>query len=170
MNAQAEKDQFLTIIRLNKKLIFKVCNSYCKDADDRQDLVQEVIINLWKSYGKYNDKYKLSTWMYRIALNTAISHYRAGRRRRENTIPLHDSLLNIADDIYEPAIDDQIKKLYEIISHMDELNRALMILYLDNNSYKDIAEILGISESNVATKISRIKQQLKQQFEKSKNY
>lgn len=79
MNPQVKKDQFLIIIRLNKNLIFKVCNSYCKDATDREDLVQDVIINLWRSYEKYDDRYKLSTWMYRIAFNTAISHYRSGR-------------------------------------------------------------------------------------------
>jgi RNA polymerase sigma factor (sigma-70 family) len=166
MNTPADKDQFLTLIQLNKKLIFKVCNSYCKDTDDRQDLVQEVIINLWQSFGKYDDRYKLSTWMYRIALNTAVSYYRAGRKRNENTLPLHDSLLDIADNIYEPELDDRIKQLYAIINQMDKLNRALMILYLDNTNYKDMADILGISESNVATKISRIKQQLKQQLEK----
>jgi len=164
MNLQADKDQFLTIIRLNKRLIFKVCNSYCKDVSDREDLVQEVIIQLWQSYEKYDNRYKLSTWMYRIALNTAISHYRAGRRRRENTMPMYESLLEIADEQYDTIMDDRIVKLYQIINSMDELGGALMILYLDNNSYKDISEILGISESNVATKIARIKQQMKQQF------
>jgi RNA polymerase sigma factor (sigma-70 family) len=166
MDTQADKKaQFLNVILQNKKLIFKVCNGYCKNALDREDLVQEVIIKLWKSYEKFDNRCKLSTWMYRIALNTAISHYRSVRLRYENTKPLHDSLLDVAADVnYDTETDDRVKKLYDIINHMNEMNRALMILYLDNNSYKDIADILGISESNVATKISRIKQQLKQQF------
>jgi RNA polymerase sigma factor (sigma-70 family) len=162
MTTQADKERFVNIISQNKKLIYKVCNSYCRDAEDRRDLVQEVIIRLWQSFGKYNDRYKLSTWMYRIALNTAISHYRSGKRRTENTLPFTEDLLEIADDNAET--NDHIKQLYTFINALDELNRALMILYLDDNSYREIGDILGISETNVATKISRIKQQLKKQF------
>jgi RNA polymerase sigma factor (sigma-70 family) len=164
MTTQAHKEQFVNIISQNKKLIYKVCNSYCRDAEDRRDLVQEVIICLWQSFGKYDERYKLSTWMYRIALNTAISHYRSGKRRLENTLPLTEDLLEIASDNPEMETDERVKQLYIFINALDELNRALMILYLDDNSYREIAGILGISETNVATKISRIKQQLKQQF------
>jgi len=164
MTTQAHKEQFVNIISQNKKLIYKVCNSYCRDAEDRRDLVQEVIIRLWQSFGKYDERYKLSTWMYRIALNTAISHYRSGKRRLENTLPLTEDLLEIAGDNPEMETDGRVKQLYIFINALDELNRALMILYLDDNSYREIAGILGISETNVATKISRIKQQLKQQF------
>ena len=164
MTTQAHKEQFVNIISQNKKLIYKVCNSYCRDAEDRRDLVQEVIIRLWQSFGKYDERYKLSTWMYRIALNTAISHYRSGKRRLENTLPLTEDLLEIAGDNPEMETDERVKQLYIFINALDELNRALMILYLDDNSYREIAGILGISETNVATKISRIKQQLKQQF------
>ncbi len=169
MYRRAKDDEFVNIIKLHKKLIFKVCNSYCKNFEDRKDLVQEVIIRLWQSFEKYNDKYKLSTWIYRIALNTSISHYRYNRRRKENIIPMHESLLEIAEGNDEEKLDGPIKQLHEIVNKMNEMNRALMILYLDNNSYKDIADILGISETNVATKISRIKIQLKQNFEKLKN-
>ena len=164
MTTQAHKEQFVNIISQNKKLIYKVCNSYCRDAEDRRDLVQEVIIRLWQSFGKYDERYKLSTWMYRIALNTAISHYRSGKRRLENTLPLTEDLLEIAGDNPEMETDGRVKQLYIFINALDELNRALMILYLDDNSYREIAGILGISETNVATKISRIKQQLTQQF------
>jgi len=166
MSTQANKDQFIAIISENKKLIYKVCNSYCRDADDRKDLVQEVIIRLWQAFGNYNPDYKLSTWMYRIALNTAISHYRLGKRRNQSTISLSESLIDIADDNPEIALDENVKQLYQFINQLDELNRALMILYLDDNSYREIAEILGITETNVATRISRVKQQLKQQFAK----
>ena len=165
MSNPADNDVFLNLIQHHKKLIYKVCNSYCKDAEDRKDLVQEVIVRLWQSYPKYDDRYKLSTWMYRIALNTAISHYRSGRRRNESTFPLADSLIDIADEnTHETELDEQIKTLYKIINSMNEMNRALMILYLDSNSYKDMADILGITETNVATRISRLKQQLKEQF------
>ena len=169
MNARANQDLFVDIIRLNKKLIFKVCNGYCKNAEDRKDLMQEIIIALWQSFGKYNDHYKLSTWMYRIALNTSISHYRKDRRRNENTVPFNFDLMELEDENQETILDERIKQLYDFINSLKEMNRALMILYLDNNSYKDIADILGITETNVATKISRIKIQLKEDFEKIKN-
>jgi len=166
MQQQAQKDQFIYLIQQNRKLIFKVCNAYCKDAEDRKDLVQEVIIKLWQSFHKYDSKYKLSTWIYRIALNTAISHYRSDSKRQKSTVSVHENLLEIADDNDKTELDKNVQLLYGFINRFDELNKALMILYLDNNSYKDIAEILGISETNVATKIARLKQRLKLQFEK----
>ncbi|TSD67407.1 sigma-70 family RNA polymerase sigma factor [Inquilinus sp. KBS0705] len=165
MTAQANKDQFLFLIQQNKKLIFKVCNAYCADAEDRKDLVQEVIIQLWHSFGNYNNQFKLSTWMYRIALNTAISFYRSDRKRRISTTSINENVFDIADDDSK-ELDEKVTLLYQFIGRLDELNKALMILYLDNNSYKDIADILGITETNVATKISRIKQYLKTQFDK----
>jgi RNA polymerase sigma factor (sigma-70 family) len=165
MQQQAQKDQFIYLIQQNKKLIFKVCNAYCRDPEDRKDLVQEVIIRLWQSFHKYDNQFKLSTWMYRIAINTAISYYRASSKKQKVTISIHDSLIDIADE-NTAELDENIKLLYHFINQFNDLNKALMILYLDNNSYKDIAEILGISETNVATKINRLKLQLKQQFKK----
>jgi RNA polymerase sigma factor (sigma-70 family) len=164
MHQQAQQDQFLYLIQQNKKLIFKVCNAYCRDFEDRKDLVQEVIIRLWQSFDKYDTRYKLSTWMYRIALNTAISHYRSNYKRKSVTSSLNETLFDLADENENLELDGNVKLLYEFINRFDELNKALMILYLDNNSYKDIADILGITETNVATKISRVKQLLKQQF------
>jgi RNA polymerase sigma factor (sigma-70 family) len=166
MVTHQDNERFISIINQHKKLIYKVCNSYCKDAEDRRDLVQEVIIRLWQAFGKYDERYKLSTWMYRIALNTAISHYRSGKRKTDNILPFNESLLEIADNNPESELDNRVKQLYAFINKLDELNRALMILYLDDNSYREIAGILGITETNVATKINRIKQQLKQQFAK----
>ncbi len=166
MQQQAQKDQFLYLVQQNKKLIFKVCNAYCHDPEDRKDLVQEVIIQLWLSFDKYNSQYKLSTWMYRIALNTAISHYRADRKRNTTSLDTRENLIDFADENDAAEMNDRVQLLYSFIAQFDELNRALMILYLDNNSYKDIAEVLGITETNVATKISRLKKELKQKFEK----
>ncbi|GAB3335541.1 sigma-70 family RNA polymerase sigma factor [Larkinella ripae] len=164
MNLQPEKDRFLALIEDHKKIIFKVCNSYCKDAEDRKDLVQEVIIQLWQSMSRYNNQYKLSTWIYRIALNVAISFYRSEHTRKKQTSSIHDSLIDIADE--DPESESNSTLLHHFINQLDELNRALMILYLDDKSYREMADILGISETNVATKISRIKQRLKAQFSK----
>jgi len=165
MQQQAQKDQFIYLIQQNKKLIFKVCNAYCHNPEDRKDLVQEIIIRLWQSFHKYDTRFKLSTWMYRIAINTAISHYRASSKKQKVTVSIHNSLIDIADE-NNAELDENIKLLYHFINQFNDLNKALMILYLDNNSYKDIGEILGVSETNVATKINRLKLQLKQQFKK----
>jgi RNA polymerase sigma-70 factor (ECF subfamily) len=166
MSLQAEKDQFLTLIQQNKKLIFKVCNGYCHDPEDRKDLVQEVIIQLWRSFSNYNNQFKLSTWMYRVALNTCISWYRSERKRKTGAINIEDGLIDLIDTNEQQETDERVVQLYTFINQFDELNKALMILYLDNNSYKEIADVLGISQTNVATKINRIKQQLKNQFAK----
>ncbi|MBC7923753.1 MAG: sigma-70 family RNA polymerase sigma factor [Ferruginibacter sp.] len=153
------------MIRANRKILYKIIRAYCKDQEDRQDLEQEIIIQLWKSFKTYNDQFKLSTWIYRIALNVAISHYRKDIKRKEKTIPLSDTLFQAVDDQEATeALDNNLELLHAFINQLDRLNKALMILYLEGNSYKDIAEILGISESNVGTKINRIKKMLKEKF------
>jgi RNA polymerase sigma-70 factor (ECF subfamily) len=165
MELLPDNEAFLEILERHKKIIFKVCNSYCREPEGRKDLAQEIVIQLWKSFGKYDSRYKLSTWIYRIALNVAISFYRR-ERKHGNISSMSDHDLNIAADDHQ-AIETEghLAQLHSFIDQLDELHKALMILYLDNNSYKDIAEVLGITETNVATKISRVKQKLKQQFE-----
>ncbi len=165
MNSIQNDSQFLALIQTNKKLIYKVCNSYCNNAEDKKDLAQEIIIQLWQSYRKYDDQYKLSTWMYRIALNVAISFYRKEHKRNKAPSGGSESLLHIIDNNEESEqLESNIQLLHQFIDQLDELNKALIITYLDGKSYQEIAEILGITETNVATKISRIKQKLKQQF------
>ncbi|UII22721.1 RNA polymerase sigma factor [Fulvivirga ligni] len=157
---QPVKKEFVDIIEKHKGIIYKICNGYCKEADDREDLVQDVIGHLWKAYPKYNADYKLSTWIYRIALNVAISYYRKEQTRKKYIQPIQEHTFEVS----EQPENENIKLLNQFIAELDELNKALMILYLDGNSHKEIAEILNISESNVGTKISRIKIQLKEKF------
>lgn len=164
-----DNKDFLHILEQNKRIIYKVCNSYCKDPESRKDLSQEIVIQLWKSFRKFDSKFKVSTWMYRIALNVAISFY---RREKKHTLTSSISArgFDFADEqSSSPDIERNIVQLHHFIDQLDELHKALMILYLDNNSYKDISEVLGITETNVATKINRIKQKIKQQFETIKN-
>jgi RNA polymerase sigma-70 factor (ECF subfamily) len=158
------QEQFLQLIEQNKGIIYKVSRAYGKNDEDREDLFQEIIIQLWGAFGRYNDQYKLSTWMYRISLNVAISFYRKERRRVESESPLTESMIEIADNREDPGLENNIHLLQQFINELNELDKALMILYLESKSYKEIAEILGITETNVATKISRIKAQLKQKF------
>ncbi|MGF1924799.1 MAG: RNA polymerase sigma factor [Bacteroidia bacterium] len=156
---------FLTIIEANKRIIFKICNAYCRNATDREDLAQEIIFQLWKSWPSFNSDYKLSTWMYRIALNVAISFYRK-EKKTTDTVLMGDQLIEIADETVEDGLETNLNALQQFINELKELDRALMILYLEEKSHKEMAEIIGISTTNVATKIGRIKEQLKQKFTK----
>ena len=155
-------DQFSALIEEHKGIIYKIARSYCRNAEDRKDLIQEIIVHVWKSHGRYDDRFKLSTWIHRIALNVAISAYRREKKRTERVSPLEEIIVEAAAEPEQP--DPKVATLHRIIDQLDELNRALMILYLDNNSYRDIAGILGITETNVATKINRLKLKIKEQF------
>jgi RNA polymerase sigma factor (sigma-70 family) len=161
-----EKDNsiFLSVLASHKGIIYKVAGSYTHTLEDREDLVQEIIFQLWKSFEKYDQHYKWSTWIYRISLNVSITFYRKESRKKTYSHPLTTSII---ETIPEESDDDQtgnIGLLRKFISEMKELDRALLILYLDENSYREMAEILGLSESNVATKIGRIKERLKERF------
>ena len=163
MNVQLSED-FVTTLENNKGIIYKIANSYCKDLDDRQDLIQEITIQLWKSFDKYNGTAKFSTWMYRIALNTAISFYRKDNRRKGFHIPLSETVIQTTSEVLHDEKEVSLGLLEKFIKELNELDRALMILYLEEKSQNEIAEIVGITVSNVSTKIGRIKERLRQQF------
>lgn len=155
-------ETLLALIEENRRIIFKICNVYCKNKHDREDLQQEIIYQLWRSYGNYKPEYKFTTWMYRVALNIAISFYR--KAKTGNTvITLADEHEEVAAEYYDGQAEKNIRMLYQFIDSLKELDKALMLLYLEEKSYSEIAEILGITETNVATKISRTKEKLKQQ-------
>jgi RNA polymerase sigma-70 factor (ECF subfamily) len=161
----ATQDRFLALLDQHKKILFKVAGAYCRNSADRPDLMQEITAQLWRSFDRYDERHRFSTWMYRIALNVAISFYRSESRRSRNTVPAEDSLLEIAAEESGPDSGDDndgnLQLLHQLIGQLDELDRALVLLYLDGNRYDTIAEVLGISETNAATKISRIKQKLR---------
>ena len=158
-----EKDQFISVIKENQNLIYKICYSYCSNSENRKDLQQEILLQLWNSFSKFDGRAKLSTWIYRIALNTAISYYRNDSKHRDKKINIDTSIISFSSFEYVPEQDEDIAMLYQFIENLNKMDKALILLYLDDNKYKDIAEILGISETNVATKISRIKKALKEQ-------
>jgi RNA polymerase sigma factor (sigma-70 family) len=168
MDQQAHKQFFEGIIEQHKGILFKVARAYCPDKEDREDLIQETMIQIWQSIHKYNDQYKISTWVYRISLNVAISFYRKNATRAikfrvldEQTaqIPIEDKSEN----------ERQLNLLEHFINELKEIDKALMILYLEDNSHTEIAEILGMSVSNVGTKIGRIKDKLKSRFSQIKS-
>lgn len=164
-----KKEKFILTLDDHKKIIYKIVNSYCPNKEDRKDLEQEIIIQLWNSFDNYNDKYKYSTWIYRIALNVAISFYRKERKWSvKNDFFDEDSIFSIEEDVEEEKtdLDYHMKLLQEFINNLGELDKALMLLYLEEKSHKEITEILGITKTNVATKINRIKLKLRKEFNK----
>lgn len=159
-----EKEKFITIIKSNQRLIYKVCFTYCRDTESRKDLEQEILVQLWKSLPRYDGRVKLSTWIYKIAINTAFLFYRNEEKHLKHKTILDETVFQIADGSQSLEQEEKIAELYRFIDNLDKLDKALMMLYLDNNKHKDIADILGITQTNVATKIGRIKGRLKEYF------
>lgn len=166
MKVEKSKEIFQSVIKQNKGILFKVANLYCKDHEDRKDLMQEMTIQLWYSFDKYNSEFKISTWMYRIALNVAISFYRKDSRRKDISMPMSEVVMDIIPERGTDENDIELNLLHQFISELNELDKALILLYLEEKSYKEISKILGISETNISTKIGRIKEKLKLRFEK----
>lgn len=154
---------FADLIEQHKGILFKVARAYCPDAEDRQDLIQEMMIQIWQSIHKYNTQYKISTWLYRISLNVAISFYRKNSTRAKKHTELPEQLVEITGEDKSEK-ERQLNLLEQFISELKEMDKALMILYLEDKNHTEIAEILGMSVSNVGTKIGRIKDKLKTQF------
>src|SRR5882724_6316670 len=141
MEKHPGKEEFLRLIEDNKAIIFKICNSYCKNKNDREDLAQEVIYQLWKSGNTFNTDHKFTTWMYRVALNVAISFYRK-KKKAGPVISLTEHLIDVEDkDDGSEEVEGNINLLQQFIDELGELDRALMILYLDEKSYHEISEI-----------------------------
>lgn len=168
MEKLEQRQYFQEIIKQHKGILFKVARAYCPNEDDRQDLIQEMMIQIWQSIHRYNDQYKISTWLYRISLNTAISFYRKNSTRERRFTVLDEKTAQI------PTIDKSDNErlfnlLEQFISDLKEIDKALMILYLEDKSHAEIAEILGMSVSNVGTKIGRIKDKLKTRFSQLKS-
>jgi RNA polymerase sigma factor (sigma-70 family) len=159
-----EKEQFISVIKDHRNLIFKICYTYCADPDNRKDLQQEILIQLWRSFEKFDGRVKISTWIYKVALNTAISFYRNDFKHTSKRVSIDAAIISLSNTEQETERDENVAMLYLFIERLNEMDKALILLYLDDNQYKDIAEILGLSETNVATKISRIKKTLKEQF------
>lgn len=166
MTNAAKQDRFVRLIDENRKILYKVAGTYAWNEADRQELVQEMALQLWRSFERYDERHRFSTWMYRIALNVAISFVRTETRRAKNIVPAEDSIPSVLERAAapEPAASDDLRLLDEFIRNLDELDRALVLLYLDGHRHDTIAEILGISETNVGTKIGRIKQRIRRDW------
>jgi RNA polymerase sigma factor (sigma-70 family) len=151
--------QFITYLEGYKKLIVKVAGAYCFEAETRKDLVQEISLQLWKAYPNYDQSVALSTWTYRIALNVSISFLRkeTSRKRREERYRQEYDLL----EWNNPVLDERMEQLYRIIDQLKPIDKALIILSLEGCKNTEIGDVMGMSPTNVSTKLYRIREQLK---------
>lgn len=160
MQDPAIQEAFIRLVNEHRGMLYKVCRMYCFTEPDRQDLFQEIVIQLWRSYPGFRGEAKFSTWLYRIALNTAISGLRKQRRLITPIDP--EQLPTELQDIQYPAEkDEQLQQLYAAIEKLTEVEKALTMLYLEDKTYLEMEEILGISQNNLRVKMNRIKEKLR---------
>jgi RNA polymerase sigma-70 factor (ECF subfamily) len=152
---------FHEIIERHTGLLFKVARTYCGNEEDRQDLIQEIRIQIWKSLPKYDAHFAMTTWLYRISINVAISFYRKNSTR--TYFPVAETLPYVID-AHPNDLQEKFNLLEQFIVELNEMDKALIMLYLEDKSYQEISEIMGITISNVGTKMGRIKEKLKKRF------
>ncbi|SKA10342.1 RNA polymerase sigma factor [Sediminibacterium ginsengisoli] len=159
----AEKD-FIILLNQHQKIIHKVCNLYMDAAADREDLFQEITLQAWKAYGNFRGDAKFSTWLYRVALNTAITYFRKEKKKPEIFTSEHlpeDRQAETTD-----PVEEQVKALYAAIGDLSRIDKAIVMLYLEDYSYNEIGDMMGITANNVAVKMNRIKTKLREQTPK----
>jgi RNA polymerase sigma-70 factor (ECF subfamily) len=150
------KQRFSDEVFLHVGILQKVCRIYKKDTADREDLFQEILYNAWQAYPRFEGRSKFSTWLYRVALNTAL-HQNRKDRRSVTMVQLESNSV----DFFETEEVDTLKILYQAIDHLNPLEKSIIILYLDDQSYNEIAEITGLSVNNIGVKLNRIKTKIK---------
>ena len=160
MTDNRQKDQFLDILEKNIGIIIKIARAYSKTLHDKEDLINDITLELWKSFGRFKGDSEISTWIYRIALNTSMNYKR--KREKDRLFFLDDlnQIENLSWLIEQPD-SSHSEILYQCIDELNQLNKAIILLYLDGNSHDEISDITGISKTNVGTRISRIKEQIK---------
>jgi len=157
-----KEQEFVRIIKENEGVIFKITTLYTDTRADQQDLYQEVVFQLWKSFDSFRSESKISTWMYRIALNTALTRLKKSKRMGHQVSI--DKVVMQQTENHNPEFEEKLKLLYAHIKQLNVLEKGLMLLLLEGKKYEEIAEITGLKPSNVGTRISRIKQKLKEQI------
>ena len=160
MTENRQKDQFLDILEKNIGIILKISRAYTKSVHDKEDLINDITLELWKSFERFKGDSKISTWIYRVAINTSMNY----NRKRENDklyFPTDLKQFENQNWIMDPPDSSPSEILYQCIDELNQLNKAIILLYLDGNSHDEISEITGISKTNVGTRISRIKEQIK---------
>lgn len=158
--ASEEEKKFINLINQHQGLIYKVCITYETDQEARNDLFQEIVLQLWKSFPSFRGEAKITTWMYRIALNTAISGFRR-QNRKVKTEDLQEAHLNIRDHSLHDEREEDFQRLQRAIRQLSEIERAMIMLALEEVPYEEIAETIGITQNNVRVRMNRIREKLR---------
>lgn len=156
MEQQEKEKQFTVLVESYKQVIYKICYMYATDGDNFKDLYQDIVINLWKGFDAYEGRGKPSSWIYRVGLNTCVSFHRQQQRRGERTSL--DVLYGLEAEENETT--KRLKEMYRLIAKLDKFERAIILLWLDEKTYEEIAEIVGIPRNTVASRLKRIKEKL----------
>lgn len=156
------EEKFTELLQQNQGIVHKISNLYFRERLEKEDYHQELIIQLWKAFPSFNNEAKFSTWMYRVCLNAAIDILRKEKNQLKQVKMAEADVKQIASN--DPPENSNQEKLYQAISQLSPIDKAIITLYLDEYSYKEIAEIIGVSESNTGVKISRIKSQILKSF------
>ena len=161
---QIDENKFVDLVDRNQNLIHKICRLYTDSEAEHKDLFQEITIQLWKAYPKFRGDSKFSTWMYRVGINTAITLYRKSKRRIRS-YNFDDASYKIPEDTtYNYKEDQQLEAIYEAVKALNDVDKAIVFLYLEDKSYKEISETIGLTEVNARVKMNRIKNKLKKQL------
>ncbi len=152
--------EFVQIIQKNQGIIHKVCNIYCDFEEDRNDLFQEIVAQLWKSFPSFRQESKFSTWMYRVALNTAITSFKKTKRRPDQNRLTYENF-QFEDEKYDIETEENIKRLHNAVAQLTGVEKSIVLLFLEDKKYEEIAEITGITQNYVRVKMNRIKKKLK---------
>jgi len=158
------KREFISAIKENEGILYKVTRLYTNSTEDQKDLYQEIVYQLWKSYPSFKANSKISTWMYRVALNTAISHLKK-EKRIGTRVSIDNFLLNKIDEV-DTVMEDRITLLYAHIKKLSIVEKGIILLHLEGKNYDDIAAITGFTKTNIGTRLARIKQKLKSHIKK----
>lgn len=160
MTEAREKELFLDILEKNIGIIIKISGAYTRSVQDKEDLINDITLELWKSFKRFKGDSKISTWIYRVAINTSMNF---NRRKKGDKLYFPSDLVQFENQnwIIDPPDTSPSEILYECIDELNQLNKAIILLYLDGNSHEEISEITGISKTNVGTRISRIKEQIR---------
>jgi len=159
LNKETE-DKFVTLLEENQNIVHKICRLYTNNQDQHNDLFQEITIQLWRAFPKFRGDSKFSTWMYRVGLNTAITLYRKSKRSIK-TQDYDSVMFRISSEEYDDTIEQQLKLMYSAVKELNDIDKALVFLYLEDKNYKEISETLGITEVNARVKMNRVKTKLK---------